>query len=188
MLVLGRPLPRMLERVAQEVHGASDVLEVAAGTGLVTVTIARSAVRVLATDYSPAMVEQLKRRLATDGVRNVTPRVADIYALDLPASSFDAVVCANVLHLVPDLETALFALKRVLRPGGKLVAPTYAHDQTLASALLSRILGTLARFPGKRRFTVESLAAALGRAGFEVAASEVIPGLVPIAFVSAACR
>lgn len=64
----------------------------------------------------------------------------------------------------------------------------YAHDQTLLSGLVSRTLGALARFPGRRRFTAASLRAAVERCGFEVAAAEVIPGLVPIAFVAAVRR
>jgi ubiquinone/menaquinone biosynthesis C-methylase UbiE len=188
MILLGGPMPRMLERVEAEVRGASSVLEVAAGTGLVTLVLARSAGRVLATDYAPAMVEQLRRRVESERLANVTCRVADLYRLDLPPSSFDVVVAANVLHLVPDLDGALAALKRLLRPGGKLVAPTYAHDQTFMSRLVSRVLGAAARFPGQRRFTHATLGAALERAGYSVFAAEVVPGLVPIAFVAGESR
>ena len=184
MLILGGPMPRTLLLVAEAVRGAGEVLEVAAGTGLVTEVVARAAGHVTATDYAPAMVEQLRRRVEAGRLTNVTCRVADLYALDLAPGSVDAVVAANVLHLVPDLEGALGALVRVLRPGGVLVAPTYAHDETLRARIASRVLGALAGFPGQRRFTRGTLAAALERAGLTVERLEVVPGLFPIVFVA----
>ncbi|MFO0582503.1 MAG: class I SAM-dependent methyltransferase [Anaeromyxobacter sp.] len=184
MVLLGGPMPRTLQLVAEAVRGAGEVLEVAAGTGLVTEVIARCAAQVTATDYATAMVEQLQRRLVAERLTNVTCRVADLYALDLAPGSFDAVVAANVLHLVPDLEAALAALARVLRPGGLLVAPTYAHDETLRARVASRVLGALAGFPGRRRFTRATLAAAIEQAGFSVERLEVVPGLFPIVFAA----
>lgn len=185
MLLLGRPLPRMLGLVAQEVRGAGAVLEVAAGTGLVTTAIAPVVHRVVATDYAGAMVRLLRERVRAAGVGNVECLERDVYALGLPPGSFDAVVCANVLHLLPDLEAALHAMRAVLRPGGTLVAPTYAHDETRSSRLVSRVLGATG-FPGARRFTAASLSAAIAAAGLEVRRTETIPGLLPIAFVAAA--
>lgn len=185
MLLLGRPLPRMLELVAEEVRGAGAVLEVAAGTGLVTTAIAPVVQGVVATDYAGAMVRLLRERVRTEGLGNVECLERDVYALGMPAGAFDAVVCANVLHLLPDLEGALRAMRAVLRPGGTLVAPTYAHDETRTSRLVSRVLGATG-FPGARRFTAASLAATMSAAGFEVRRAETIPGLIPVAFVAAA--
>ncbi|ACL64440.1 Methyltransferase type 11 [Anaeromyxobacter dehalogenans 2CP-1] len=184
MRVLGGPLPRMLELVAQEVRGAGEVLEVAAGTGLVTTAIAPVVGSVVATDYAGAMVRLLRGRVQADGLGNVECIERDVYALGMPPRSFDAVVCANVLHLLPELEAALRALRAVLRPGGTLVAPTYAHDETRTSRLVSRVLGATG-FPGARRFTAASLSAAISAAGFEVRRTEMIPGLIPVAFVAA---
>lgn len=187
MLLLGGPMPRVLERVAAELVGAGDVLEIGAGTGLVTVAIAGVARRVIATDYAPAMVERLVERVRRERLANVECRVADLQALEFEPGSFDAVVCANVLHLVPDLRVALAAMKRVLRPGGRLLVPTYAHDENVRSRVLSRLLA-LTGFPGQRRFTTGSLQAAVEEAGFEVDAAEVIQGLLPVAFVSGVSR
>ena len=49
--VLGRPLPRMLQLASEAVRGKDKVLEVAAGTGIVTSAIARASHSVIATDY-----------------------------------------------------------------------------------------------------------------------------------------
>jgi hypothetical protein len=76
------------------------------------------------------------------------------------------------------------ALRRVLRPGGTLVAPTFCHGQTRLSAVISRI-GSLFGFPVKRRFTTDSLRAALERAGARIDRIETIPGIIPIGHVEA---
>lgn len=187
MILLGRPLPRALALVEEELRGSAAVLEVAAGTGLFTVAAARAARHVAATDYSEAMVELLRARLAREGVANVECSVADLHALGLPPASFDAVLCANVLHLVPDLDRALASLAGMLRPGGKLVAPTFVHGETALARTLSR-LARVFGFPVQRRLTTASLRAALERHGLEVHRAETIPGLLPMAFAAATSR
>ena len=183
--VLGRPLPRMLELASEAVLGKARVLEVAAGTGIVTSASAQTSAHVVATDYAAAMVEALEQRVQGAGLENVTCEQADIYALAYSAGEFDAVVAANVLHLVPDLPTALQALRDVIKPGGSLVAPTFCHDETRTSWLVSRILA-VSGFPGHRRFTMQSLRQALEDNGLQIVRAELLPGLIPIGFVKAA--
>ncbi len=182
---LGRPLPKMLELVAEAVAGKHRVLEVAAGTGLVTAALANVGGEVVATDYADAMVARLQTRARDLGLGNVDCQQADIYALPFESASFDVVVAANVLHLVPDFDAAIVALRQVLRPGGVIVAPTFCHDETRLSWLVSRLLGVTG-FPGHRRFTVQSLRSSLETAGVEVRRSETLPGLIPIGFVEGA--
>ena len=180
--LLGKPLPRMLEMIGEAVAGAGSVLEVAAGTGIVTIAIAGRVREVLATDYAAAMVELLERRVRGEGLENVRCEQADLYSLSFDEASFDAVVAANVLHLVPDLPGALAALRRVLRPGGRLVVPTFLHDETAVSWLVSRALAVTG-FPGQRRFTSRSLRESLESAGLRINRFETIPGPIPIGYV-----
>jgi phosphatidylethanolamine/phosphatidyl-N-methylethanolamine N-methyltransferase len=180
--VLGRPLPRMLDLASDSVRGKQRVLEVAAGTGLVTSAIALTSDAVVATDYAAAMVEVLEQRVRGAGLKNVTCEQADIYSLPYQAGEFDAVVAANVLHLVPDFSAAIEALRKVTKPGGSLVVPTFCHDETRLSWLVSRILA-VSGFPGHRRFTTQSLRSSLEANGLKVVRAELIPGLIPIGFV-----
>lgn len=179
--LLGGPIPRMVELAAEAVRGSSRVLEVAAGTGLVTPALARAASTVVATDYAGAMVEKLRAKIAREGLTNVSCEPADLYALRFGPGSFDAVVAANVLHLVPRLPEALRSLRRMLAPGGRLIVPTFLHDQTLLSAAVSRLLA-LTGFPGNRRFTAASFRATLEAEGLELARFEVLPGVIPIGY------
>lgn len=124
----------------------------------------------------------LERRVTDAGVSNVRCEQADIYALRFDDGAFDAVVAANVLHLVPDLQGALAALRRVVRPGGRLVVPTFCHDQTAVSWVFSRVLAVTG-FPGHRRFTAKSLRQALEDAGLRITRTETLAGLIPIGCV-----
>ena len=184
MLLLGKPLPRVLKLTETSVSGAGDVLEVAAGTGLFTERIAPHVRQLVATDYSASMVELLTQRIRDGGLANVQCLQADIYKLEFPPDSFDVVIAANVLHLVPDLSGALASLQRVLRPTGKLIVPTFCHNETILSRTLSRALA-LTGFPGQRRFTGRSLRSALESAGLQITRSEIVPGVIPIAYVEA---
>lgn len=187
MAVLGRPIPRMIELASEAVRGAENVLEVAAGTGLVTVGIAATAGRIVATDYAVAMVETLAERVRAAGLKNVQCEQADLFALTYGEGTFDAVVAANVLHLVPDVGGALASLRRVLKPGGRIILPTFCHDQTPLSWAVSRALA-LTGFPGHRRFTLKSLQRTLEDAGVHLSRLEALPGLIPIGYVEGTFR
>jgi phosphatidylethanolamine/phosphatidyl-N-methylethanolamine N-methyltransferase len=181
---LSRPVPRMLELAVEAAKGRARVLEVAAGTGLITAAIAPVVAELIATDYATEMVKQLEAHVRDAGLANVTCEQADLYSLQFDDASFDAVFAANVLHLVPDLERALVCLRRVLKPGGVLVAPTYLHKETIGASVLSRVF-SLTGFPGQRRFTSTTLRASIEAAGFAVKQAETIPGPFPIGFVLA---
>jgi ubiquinone/menaquinone biosynthesis C-methylase UbiE len=174
----------MLELASEAVQGNRRVLEVAAGTGIVTSALAQTSDHVVATDYAAAMVDALEQRVQVAGLENVTCEQADIYSLSYSAGEFDAVVAANVLHLVPDLPAAIQALRSVTKPGGVLVAPTFCHDETKTSWLVSRLLA-VSGFPGHRRFTMRSLGGALEENGVQVVRAELLPGLIPIGFMEA---
>lgn len=182
MKLLGGPLARMVELAGDAVRGAARVLEVAAGTGLVTSALAAGADEVIATDYSAPMVSALEQRMRDAGLRNVHCEQADLYALRFEPRSFDAVVAANVLHLVPDLTGALAALCRMLRPGGRLIVPTFCHDENTLAWVVSRALA-LTGFPGKRRFTTQGLREAVEATGVRTTRSETLRGLLPIGYV-----
>lgn len=64
------------------------------------------------------MVAMLERRVRDAGLANVQCEQADLYALPYPSHTFDAVVAANVLHLVPDLDRAFAAFRGMLRSDG----------------------------------------------------------------------
>ncbi len=182
MRLFGQGLGQMVELTVQDAAGADRALEVAAGTGLVTRGLASQVGALIATDYAAQMVEALRRRVAAEGLKGVTCEIADLYNLPYDPASFDVVVAANVLHLIPDLEAGIDALCAMVRPGGRLIVPTFCHAQSVGSRLLSRVMA-LTRFPGRRRFTLTTLAAALEARGATVERTRLLPGVLPIGYV-----
>jgi len=96
----------------------SRVLEIAAGTGVVTRAMAArlpEKVAIVATDLNQAMLDQA----ATAGTqRKVEWRQADAMKLPFEDASFDAVVCQFGVMFFPDKSKAFAEARRVLKPGG----------------------------------------------------------------------
>ncbi len=100
------------------------VLDVACGTGLVTLAAAAAvgpAGEVIGTDISEAMVARAGQHALGAGAGNTQFRRMDAEQLDLPDANFDVVLCALGLMYLPDAEAALGEMRRVLRPGGRIV-------------------------------------------------------------------
>src|SRR5205823_4496451 len=77
-------------------------------------------IRLTAIDFSPAMLEIARQHAAELG-REMDLRVGDAQALELPDATFDTVVCTLSLCGIPDERRAISEIRRVLRPGGRLI-------------------------------------------------------------------
>ncbi len=181
--LLNSNFDEMVARVAELVDGSARVLEIAAGTGLVTQAVAGVVDHLVATDTSEDMLEILRGRMADLGASNVEVRTADALALPFEDSDFDAVVAANVLHLLPDPETCLSQMRRVLRPNGLLCVPTFCHADTTTAHVVSRLL-RLGGFRVVTRFTGDSLEAAVRAAGLSIDKRERFAGVLPLWLVA----
>jgi SAM-dependent methyltransferase len=115
----------LLDRLA--VQPGERVLELAAGPGTLGATwsqLVGPTGAVVLSDIAPGMVEVARRRNGALG--NVETAVLDLAAIDQPDGSFDVVACRMGLMFTPDPAIALAEIFRVLRPGGRLGALTWA--------------------------------------------------------------
>jgi len=127
------------------------VLEVGGGPGELAERIGRElGADVVMVDTSPRMVELAR-------ARGVDARVGDVQELPFGDAEFDCAVAAWMLYHVPELDRGLSELRRVLRPGGRLVAVTNGREHMQE---LRRLAGNWA---WERRFRREEAAELLER-------------------------
>ena len=178
--VINRKANRTLcETVAALIRPADTVLECACGTGLLTGEIAPRCKSLTATDFSANMLKRAEKKLKKYG--NVRFAQADITKLDYPDGSFDAVVAANVIHLLDEPYRALAELDRVCRGGGKIIIPTYMNENEKGrNSGFSTVVGR-AGADFKRAFTLDSYKAFFKAAGYENVEYAFFEGRVPCA-------
>jgi demethylmenaquinone methyltransferase/2-methoxy-6-polyprenyl-1,4-benzoquinol methylase len=130
---------RRLIRIAAPGPG-SRVLDLATGTGDIAFAAAARGAEVVGVDITLGMIELAKLKAArgfqasgsrdvSDDVGGRSPErlalrfiVGDMLALPFPAASFDIVTTGYGLRNVPDLTSAIDEIRRVLKPGGRLVS------------------------------------------------------------------
>lgn len=183
--IFGRSYPAVRRALARDLEGRARVLELASGTGQFTMEIARAVDSLVATDISLEMVERLRAAVEGRGLHNVSVRQMSGYEIVAEDESFDAVVCANALHVMERPRDALREIRRVVRRGGLVVVPTFLHGASRASRLLSRTLSVISPFVAHTRFDLPRLVSLLDSAEFEVIHTETFPGVFPIGYVVA---
>jgi ubiquinone/menaquinone biosynthesis C-methylase UbiE len=80
---------------------------------------------VLGVDLAEKLLELARYKAASSKLSNVDFQKGDVLDLKLPESTFDTIVCVFGIFFVPDMQAAIRALWRVLRPGGKLAITTW---------------------------------------------------------------
>lgn len=116
------------------------VADIGASSGLMTVHLARAVAptgRVVATDIDSAVLRLLAQHLRAAGLTNVVePRVVAADAPGLEEKTYDAILLAEVDHLLADPVAWLGSARRALKPGGRIVISNrvYRHAKSLAAA------------------------------------------------------
>jgi SAM-dependent methyltransferase len=118
------------ERVSPDLHwvvrqiplGRSlSVLDVAAGTGLLSQAVAPKVKHVLALDITPEMITEGHKKVQQRGLRNIIFMLGTAEALPFPAGTFDLVMTRFSFHHFRGPKVVLMEMIRVCRPGGNVV-------------------------------------------------------------------
>ena len=112
---------RIVERAAPTADDR--VVDLGAGTGLVSLAVAPRVQEVVAVDISSRMIERLEAAATADGISNLRALEADLRVLPLEDEWATLVVSNYAFHHLDDAgkELALSEARRVLQPGGRLV-------------------------------------------------------------------
>jgi ubiquinone/menaquinone biosynthesis C-methylase UbiE len=136
-------------------RATGDVLEVSIGTGR-NLPLYRPGVRLTGIDVSAAMLALARRRSAELGIA-ADLRIGDAQALELPDSSFDTVVCTLALCSIPDPRAAVHEMKRVLRPGGRVLLLEHVRSPMIVVRTIQRALEPIAVWLGGDHLVREPL-------------------------------
>jgi ubiquinone/menaquinone biosynthesis C-methylase UbiE len=104
-------------------------LDVAAGPGGLSLPAVRLGAKVLATDWSPAMIKRFEARVRDEGLSNAQGRVMDAHDLDIEDVTFDVTGSQFGVMLVPDQPLALREMVRVTKPGGRVLLIAYGSPE-----------------------------------------------------------
>lgn len=108
--------------------------------------------------------------------------MADETSLPYNDKSFDAVIIANALHIIPDPNAALLEIDRVLKEDGILIAPNFVgHKKGAVSKAWSRIL-KLAGIKFEQQWTPDEYLAWLEEHGWNVSFSKLMPSRISLMY------
>jgi len=168
----------MYERIRETVKD-KEVLELATGPGLLAKHVADVTKSMIATDYSQGMIKEALKGEYSDKLRF---EVADATDIPYEDASFDVVLIANALHVMPEPEKALKEIDRVLRPEGILIAPNFVeHEGTLISSIWSGIL-RIAGISFEHQWTREEYLAFLDKNGWEAIFSKELSARITLLY------
>jgi ubiquinone/menaquinone biosynthesis C-methylase UbiE len=105
-------------------------LDVAAGSGALSIPAARLGAAVLAIDQSPAMLEHLRARARRDGL-DIETRVMDGQALPFADDTFDVAGSQVGVMLFPDMPQGIREMVRVVKPGGRVLVSAYGDPSAI---------------------------------------------------------
>jgi pimeloyl-ACP methyl ester carboxylesterase/ubiquinone/menaquinone biosynthesis C-methylase UbiE len=113
-----------------ELRAGMRFMDVAAGSGALSIPAARLGAQVLATDQSPVMLEFLRTRAREERL-NIETRVMDGHALELDDNSFDMVGSQFGVMLFPDMPKGVSEMVRVVKPGGRVLMNVYGDPHKI---------------------------------------------------------
>jgi ubiquinone/menaquinone biosynthesis C-methylase UbiE len=116
---------RLLELIPEAVS----LLEIGVGTGRLLTELSRRAEQVIGVDHAPAMLEEARRRLDSEGITGIELRLGEMTHLPLLDASVGCVVANMVLHHAAEPGSVLLEIQRVLLPGGILILADLARHE-----------------------------------------------------------
>jgi ubiquinone/menaquinone biosynthesis C-methylase UbiE len=154
----------LLERMGGRTEGMR-VLEIGCGRGVGTREIFRrfGARSVYAIDIDPDMIDKARRRLGDIPSDRLTVEVGDVTAIRAENHSFDAVFDFAIIHHVPNWQSAISEIRRVLKPGGR-----FYFEEVTTHALNKWSYRTFMDHPSENRFSTRDFVEELNRQGLTV--------------------
>lgn len=175
----GKCYKGIAEKIKKYVTEDDVVLECACGTGLLTLPMAQTCKKLIATDYSVGMLRQTKKKVKN--YSNTKVGKASILELPFKEGEFDVVVAANVIHLLEVPAKAISELKRVCKSNGRIILPTYINNEKKNAIVAAKLLSAFGvKF--KRQFSLATYQEFLASHHISQVEYSVVDGRMPCVF------
>ena len=165
-----------------------EMLEIACGTGIMTLALAEKIRDITAVDISEEMIRKLRDK-AGDSCEGLTVMHADVFDQRLDGRHFDVIAAFNLLLYIEDIEGMLGRILSLLKPGGIFLSATDCVgglDTTDAEEKRKRVEKGELSFVGS--FIPEELEGAIEKAGFDIIESRNVHKGTPNQFIAAKKR
>lgn len=175
----GSVYTEMCDITRRLVPAGAKVLDCGAGTGELSLAASDNADSVLCTDLSKNMLKQAQRKAKALGADNIEFAARNIFDLQDPDDTYDVVIAGNVLHLLTNPQGAVKEMYRVLKPGGRLLLPTFTNKNS--TRLLIGIYKKLG-FDPAANYSPSEYKKMLEDCGLGRVRTKLIKGLVPCCY------
>src|SRR5919112_2900178 len=128
---------RLVARDRMGIQAGDRILEVGVGTGINTSLYPRNC-HVTGIDLSTSMLEKARERVAREGLRNVRLLEMDAASLTFADDSFDIVYAPYLVSVVPDPVQVVREMRRVCKPGGKIIILNHFRSANATLSWLER--------------------------------------------------
>ncbi len=173
---------KMYDLIKFPLRQTMTVLEIGAASGMIARNISDLVSKIYAIDYSEKMIDKAK---ILSPQNNIFYSVQDSSNLDFDDNYFDSVIIANVLHIMDNPENTLDEIKRVLKPNGILIAPTFMWKEKNLMGKIEQIFMRIKKFPINHQWNSQTYKEYLENNGFSLTKQENIKSSFNISYIEA---
>ncbi len=169
-----KDIKSLLRRIQGDIGHANRVLDVAAGTGNVSLFLAKYVQHVDCLDIESKMIAVAREKAEKAKIENISFHVQSAYELNFPDAVFDVVVILNSLHVMDTPRSALNEARRVIKPKGLIFVPTYCHAETKRGLDNYRKWSLKSGHKSYHLFSIDILCELVSNCGFEIKKKDII--------------
>lgn len=158
----------LVNRIVNDIGHVDRALDVGAGTGVVSLELAKHVKQVDALDSELKMISMAKKKAGESNIKNISFHTQSAYELEYSNHIFDAIIILNSLHVMKTPALALLEARRVMKSKGLLIAPTYCHAETKENLNNYQKWSLKSGHKSHHLFTCESLCELISTCGFDI--------------------
>ncbi len=167
--------------IIKSIEYTDKILEVATGTGMVSLSISPYCKSIDAIDNSTSMIQAARHNMDFAKFQNVNFSISNADSLSFKNDAYDVVILSNALHVLKNPDAVIKEIRRVLKPDGKLIIANFLHSENLRSRMIIKSLNLIG-YPVERVFNESTYHNYLSQFDLNFVRRTVIEGIVPLAY------